>query len=261
MNERTLSELLLADILEGVTAIQERLVSIEERLDANDAREATHRELQVVAELAARAHAAASGSAVPLPADLLSDPILERFLLSHPAPPLKALPGLERWREAARNDATTQQLYMILAYQYRGSPTDTPETLALRFQMAAISREELKRRGSKAPPAPQTTRLQDRSADAISAKNEELIVIWSSGNTPHLRGEPELVAASEMVQSLGEKMAHEDSAVRQPALQALHAEIRERLRAGERPTHILSHPFAPKKDVALTNRSDPNMER
>jgi hypothetical protein len=78
--------------------------------------------IQLVAEVAAFAHAAAIGNGAPLPVNVADDPLLERFSVSQPADLVTPDRALIAWRETVAGVGTAE-LVTILARQYQPSPT------------------------------------------------------------------------------------------------------------------------------------------
>ena len=133
-----------------------------------------------VAQVAGWAHAAAAGNAAPLPADVLDDPLLELFGISQPADRTSTRRAIVDWREKART-VDTAALTALLISQYRPSPTDDRAGRRLRYKLAAITRDELERRGAVMPPLPRSTIAADRSAEAQRARSEALVEVWQAG--------------------------------------------------------------------------------
>ncbi|MEI5688861.1 hypothetical protein [Sphingomonas kyungheensis] len=209
--------------------------------------------LVLIAELAARAHTAACGIKAPLPANVADSPLLERYLITQPADYVTATRALAEWRQQVPK-AASRELAQLLARQYEPSPTDTPETRVLRYQLAAITRAELAGRGVTPPAAPQTTVTRDRSPEARAARSKELADLWRAGESLALYGEPELAAAIDRFAVADRQAAilHGDQI---PAeLVTLHRDIAARIEAGERSFEVSTMPPA-----ALHRSSD--MER
>ncbi|PZU05980.1 hypothetical protein [Sphingomonas sp.] len=198
-------------------------------------RELTRAQLATVAAVAGFAHAAATGSAAPLPTDVADDPLLEQFALLQPADQRSSERSLADWRRAVARVASSE-LLALLDRQRRPSPTDTPVTRVLRYRLAAISRAELEGRGVALPAPPSTTFAQDMSPSAKRARSAELGELWRAGESPALFAEPELAGAIDLFtdaerrgSELGEDRLSAD-------LADLHRAIGDRLTAGERPS-------------------------
>jgi hypothetical protein len=181
----------LKAITEATTRIETAQLDMLERLDRIEADRA---KLELVARVAALAHAAAMGNRAPLPVDAVDDPLLERFALTQPADHVSTERALVDWRDAAQ-EAGTAQLMELLKIQYRPSPTDTAETRVLRYRLAAITRSEIEGRGVTPPPAPTTTRAQDRSALASRTQDTMLAGVWRRGSHEARFADPELAGA------------------------------------------------------------------
>ena len=190
--------------------------------------------LSRVAEVAAWAHAAAMGNRAALPTDILDDPLLERFAIDQPADRMPDTRALVDWRRASSAMETPARTE-ILAAQYAPSPTDDPHSRVLRYQLAAITREELLRRGATPSAAPATTRASDRSATAQRARSAELLRTWRAGEGGALYAEPELSGALDIVAAAKREGASLSEAELFGGLAALHRTIERRLEAGERP--------------------------
>lgn len=230
-------------VLAAMTHMQDQL---DRFLSANDRIEALQRDMlrrldrigagqAVIAELAAHAHAASIGNGAPLPPDLADNPILEQYLLTQPADRTSTSRAIADWRRVAAA-ASSGELAGLLLDQYRPSPTDTPEARLLRYQLAAITREELRGRGVTPPAPPPSTRAEDRSADAARRRSAELARLWRAGETTALFGEPELAGALDLFEAnerSGRGIPDEQSATE---LADLHRALGNRLEAGERPT-------------------------
>ncbi len=198
-------------------------------------RELTRAQLSTVAEIAARAHAAACGNPAPLPVDVADDPLLERFALAQPADNRSNDRALVEWSRVASN-AATSELLTLLARQYQPSPTDTPETRVLRYRLAAISRAEIKGRGGIPPEPPSSTVARDRSVAAAHARSAHLAVVWRAGESAALFADPEL-AGSLDVFTYAERRAEGGAEVQLSIeLADLHRTLGDCLAAGERPS-------------------------
>lgn len=275
----------LAAILDALTLVQDQLEEIGERgkrleagqaeilgrLDTIDAAQAGVVDLQptlehILAELAAGrqtvmgglakvaavagfAHAAARGSEAPLPAEVLDDPLLELFVLSQPADRRSTSRALVDWRRVAHERETTE-LTDILRRQYRPSPTDTAATRRLRYQLAAITREELEGRGATPPPPPEGTTASDRSAAAQESRSAALISAWRIGENAALYADPELAGAMDIVAEARRQGADLSAAELATALAGLHRTIADRLAVGDRPELVAGNASpAPAIDV------------
>ena len=185
--------------------------------------------IELVAQVAAFAHAAAIGNGAPLPTDVVDAPLLERFLVSQPADQVTPDRALISWRETVA-DAGTAELVTILASQYQPSPTDTPETRVLRYRLAAITRAELTQRGVDLPPAPSRTIAEDRSPEARARRAEELAKLWRAGAGAALFAEAELARAVDL---FTQAQVGEEGDVLRARLAALHSQIGAAIKAGE----------------------------
>ena len=261
----------LASILDALTLVQGQLVALTEashrieatqravlmRLDAIDAgqaalthllpilemilarsiedRDLTQAHFSTIATAVGFAHAAASGNPAPLPTDVAGDPLLERFVLAQPADMASVGRALVDWRRVAAA-ASTAELVSILKRQYEPSPTDTPETRVLRYQLAAITREQIKGRGGVPAPAPETILAADRSTEAQGVRSEELARLWRAGEGIALYAEPELAGALDLFVVAERREGAVSEAQLQAELGTLHGSIGVRLEAGERPS-------------------------
>lgn len=185
--------------------------------------------IERVAEVAAFAHAAAIGNGAPLPVNVADDPLLERFMVSQPADMVTPDRALIAWRETVAG-AGTAELVTILARQYQPSPTDTPETRVLRYRLAAITRDELAKRGADLPPLPSRTGVEDQSAEAHQRRAGELANLWRAGAGLALFGEAELAGAVDLF-SRAQGSGKEEALPAQ--LAQLHRQIGEAIERGE----------------------------
>ncbi|MFC6627900.1 hypothetical protein [Sphingomonas yabuuchiae] len=186
-----------------------------------------------VAQVAGWAHAAAAGNAAPLPADVLDDPLLELFVISQPADRTSTRRAIVDWREKART-VDTAALTALLISQYRPSPTDDRAGRRLRYKLAAITRDELERRGAVMPPLPRSTIAADRSAEAQRAVRGAGRGV-ASGEGAMLYAEPELAGAMDiMAAARREGVALPEQSLAS-GLAALHQTISDRLSVGDRP--------------------------
>lgn len=261
----------LAAILDGLTLVQEQLEEIDARTkqveaqqidiltrlgnihhkqiepggvvsqfdhiltDLREGREATGAGFERVAELVGWAHAAAVGNPAALPVDVVDNPLLERFVLSQPADRTSRVRALMDWKRAAKG-LDTDRLADVLRQQYRPSPTDSPRDRMLRYQLAAISRDELEGRGASLPDRPSSTYPTDRSVAAQRARSAELLAVWRAGDRAELYAEPELAGALDILEAArceGATLPENDLST---GLADLRQTIADRLEAGDRPT-------------------------
>ena len=261
----------LASILDALTLVQGQLVALTEashrteatqravltRLDTIDAgqaavtdllpilemilarsiedRDLTQANFSTIATAVGFAHAAASGNPAPLPTDVASDPLLERFVLAQPADMASSSRVLVDWRRVAAA-ASTAELSFVLERQYEPSPTDTLETRVLRYQLAAITREQIKGRGDMPPAAPETTYATDRSPEAQHVRSKGLARLWRAGEGTALYADPELAGALDLFAQAAGREGGVGEVQLQAELAALHGSIGVRLEAGERPS-------------------------
>ena len=261
----------LASILDALTLVQAQLVALTEansriaatqeavltRLDTIDAgqaavtdllpilemilarsiedRELTQAHLSTIAVAVGFAHAAASGNPAPLPTDVASDPLLERFVLAQPADTASTVRAHADWRRVA-SAAGTAELISILTRQYQSSSTDTPEARVLRYQLSAITREQIRGRGAMPPAPPETTAAADISKEAEKDRSEELATIWRAGESTALFAEPELAGALDLFAQAGRREGEVSEVQLQTELAALHRSVGDRLKTGERPS-------------------------
>ena len=198
-------------------------------------RDSTDAKLSRIAQLAAFAHAAALGNGAPLPADAADDQLLEQYLLTQPADRISTARALVDWREAA-GGASSAELVDLLARQYQPSPTDTPETRVLRYQLAAITRAELQGRGVVPPLPPASTLAQDRSPEASRSRSAELARLWRAGESRALFAEPELAGALDLFEAAERRGGNASEEQLSARLAELHRRLGDRLAAGERPS-------------------------
>lgn len=197
----------------------------------------THDQLATVATVAGFAHEAAKGNPAPLPVDVADDPLLERFAIDRPADRASDDRALVEWRAAASN-AGTAELVKVLSRQYLPSPTDTAETRVLRFQLAAITRAEIKGRQVALPPAPDTTRTQDQTAYSRETWSQNLARLWRAGESTGLFADPELAGALDLFAEAERRSGPISEEQLSVELATLHGELADRLAAGERPTVV-----------------------
>ncbi|GAM07468.1 hypothetical protein HT136_24950 [Novosphingobium profundi] len=146
------------------------------------------------AELAAFAHAAASGQGEPLPDELADHALLKRFAYLQTAEREPIDPALARWRQEVKR-ASTEELTKVLKAQYMPSPTEPVDVRVLRFRLAAITRDELKVRGAVLPPARPPAIVRDHSVMSKQARIAELAALWRVGDSLALHGDAELAGA------------------------------------------------------------------
>jgi len=261
----------LASILDALTLVQGHLVALTEashrieatqravltRLDTIDAgqaavtdllpilemilarsiedRDLTQANFSTIATAVGFAHAAASGNPAPLPTNVAGDPLLERFVLAQPADMASVGRALVDWRRVAAA-ASTAELVSILKRQYQPSPTDTLETRILRYQLAAITREQIKGRGAVPPAAPETTFATDWSPEAQHVRSEGLARLWRAGEGTALYADPELAGALDLFVAAARREERIAEGQLQADLAALHGAIGDRLEGGERPS-------------------------
>jgi len=197
-------------------------------------RDLTRAQFATVAEIAAFAHAAASGHVAPLPVEVADDSQLERFALTQPADRTSQARALVDWRKAAEA-ASAAELLALLGKQYQPSPTDTPETRVLRYKLAAITREELQGRGVIPPAPPASTIAEHRSVSAKDTRSDDLARLWRAGESAALFAEAELAGALDLFAD-AERSGGGDEDRLSIDLANLHRELGDRLAAGERPS-------------------------
>lgn len=235
----------LAAITDALAHMQEQLAHV---VGVSGRVEATQREIlrrldvveagqALIAQVAAHAHAAALGSGEPLPTEVADDPLLEQYLLAQPADLRSTSRALADWRRVTSN-AGSDELAHLLARQYRPSPTDTPETRLLRYQLAAITREELRGRGVFPPTPPSSTMTADRSSEAAEARSAELAALWRAGESVALLGEPELAGALDLFEAAERRGRGGSEEQLSADLAALHRAIGASIKAGERPSTV-----------------------
>ncbi len=181
------------------------------------------------------AHAAANGNRAPLPVDVEDDPLLERFIIAQPANLASQERALTDWQATVPSEGTAE-LTAILGQQYTPSPTDTPETRALRYRMAAITRAAIEGRGAAAPKPPSTTRSVDRSAAACMIRSQELAAIWRAGESTALFADPELAGAFDLFALASRRAGPVPEGQSTPELVALHGELAALIESGSRPS-------------------------
>lgn len=197
-------------------------------------RDLTRGQFATVAEIAAFAHAAASGHVAPLPIEVADDSLLERFSLSQPADTTSQVRALVEWRKSAQAAASTE-LVALLAKQYQPSPTDAPDTRVLRYKLAAITREELQGRGVIPPAPPASTIAEFRSLSAKDTRSDDLARLWRAGESAALFAEAELAGALDLFAE-AERSGAGDEERLSAELAALHRSLGDRLANGERPS-------------------------
>lgn len=252
----------LNDLQDQVREITESTVRIEtaqmDMLERLHRIEADRAGLQLVAQVAAFAHAAAMGNRAPLPVETADDPLLERFALTQPADHASTERALVDWRQAA-SAAGTAELVELLDRQYRASPTDTAETRVLRYRLAAITRFQIQGRGATPPMPPETTVAEDRSDLARRVRSAELVQLWRAGESTALYAEPELAGAMDMFMQAERQRAgmisEEELAT---SLKNLHRELAEYIEGGQRPSLTSMRLVAP---VDRGNNRQADVER
>ena len=197
-------------------------------------RELTRTQLSVVAAVAGFAHAAASGSAAPLPVDVADNPLLERFALVQPANLISEERALADWRKAAA-EADAEELVALLASQYHGSVSDTPKTRVLRYRVAAITRTEIEGRGLTPQSPPLSTGERESSPEARHLKSQALATLWRAGESTALFSEPELAGALDIFAAAERENVWINDERVSAELATLHRDLGERLEVGERP--------------------------
>lgn len=188
-----------------------------------------------LADISAFTNAAVAGRPAPLPAEVAGDPLLERFLLAQPADYDSPVRALVEWRQTV-HDASTAELIPILARQYRPSPTDTPETRVLRYQLGAITRAELMGRGAALPDTPPSTIASDSSDLARKARSEELSRLWQRGATTDLFAEAELAGAVDLFTDVERRSGTISEDQLSSDLAYLHGRIAHDIERGRRPS-------------------------
>lgn len=199
----------------------------------------THDQLATIATVAGFAHEAAKGNHASLPADVADDPLLERFAINQPADRASDDRALVEWRAAA-SKAGTAELVEVLIRQYLPSPTDTAETRVLRFQLAAITRAEIRGRGVALPLAPDTTRIEDQTAHSRETRSQDLARLWRAGESIGLFADPELAGALDLFTAAERRSGSISEEELSAQLATLHSALGNRLAAGERPTVVAS---------------------
>lgn len=195
----------------------------------------THDQLATVATVAGFAHEAAKGNPAPLPVDVVDDPLLERFAIDRRADRISNDRALAEWRTAASN-AGTAELVELLIRQYQPSPTDSAETRVLRYQLAAITRAEIKGRKVAMPPVPTTTRTEDHTTIACETRSQDLARLWRAGESTGLFADPELAGALDLFAEAEWRSGPISEEQLSAELAQLHRSIAARLSAGERPS-------------------------
>ena len=232
-----------AEIMATLALMQDQLSAV---VEGNQRVEKLGRELlaaldtvksgqRTIATVAARTHDAVLGNGAPLPAEIADDRLLEHYLLNRPADRTSTNRALVDWRKASKA-AGSAELADLLAHQYRPSPTDTPEARLLRYQLAAIAREELRGRGATPPPPPPSTRAEDQSSDAARLRSAELARLWRAGEGTALFGEPELAGALDLFEAAERRGRGIPEKRLLAELAELHRALGDRLAAGERPS-------------------------
>ena len=269
------STVLLAAVLDSLTllrgqidTVQDRLDGIEDRLNSIDSGQAgltdiepaleiilakqieseksVRGQLATLSRLTAFTHAAATGAPTQLPADLLADPSLERFRREMPAERHSPDRSLERWRDVSAK-LSTLDLAVILTQQFQPSPTETVDDLALRYRMAAVSREELRRRYVAVPEFPARPVERDRSSEATAKRAAQLAALWRAGPSPRLYGEAELAGAVDVFEQL-----EEGEGITRAMIEKMHQKMGDHIAEGQRLTPRLRSAFGD---------DDPTVER
>lgn len=198
-------------------------------------REMIRAQLSTIAVAIGFAHSAANGNRAPLPVDVEDDPLLERFIIAQPADLASEERALTDWQATVLSEGTAE-LTATLKEQYAPSPTDTPETRALRYRMAAITRATIEGRGAAAPKPPTTTRTVDRSAAACMIRSQQLAKIWRAGESTALYAEPELAGVFDLFVLASRHAGSIPEGQSTPELAALHGELAGLIERGSRPT-------------------------
>lgn len=253
------NEMVLAAVMEALALMQDQLGAIHDRLDAIDSAQASvtdfepmletllarvidhqasaQKGMETISRVAAFAHAAASGSPAALPSDLLSDPLLDRFRREMPADRLSPERALARWREEVAK-ATTPDLAAALIRQYEPSATETVDSVALRYRMAAISREELQRRLVDAPEHSAGPVERNASAAARSKRAQDLATLWRGGPSLRLYGEAELAGVVDVLEQL-----EATQGIERETVEGMRQKIGEHLASGQRLSPRRAAPF------------------
>lgn len=244
MNDATLAA--ITDALDTMQALLERVVSDNDRIEATQ-RDILRRldrvsgDQATIAEVAAHAHAASIGNKAALPVELADDPLLERYILTQPADHTLKDRVLVEWRKVVAT-AGSAELAGVLAQQYRPSPTDTPEARLLRYQLAAISRDELQRRRAALPALPSSSRAGDQSPEAQMRRSAELAALWRAGESLALFGDPELAGAVDLFEASERRVRAYPEDLAAADLADVHRTLGDRLAAGDRPLAAGDHP-------------------
>jgi hypothetical protein len=198
-------------------------------------RETIKAQFSTIAVAIGFAHAAANGNRAPLPVDVEDDPLLERFIIAQPANLASQERALTDWQATVPSEGTAE-LTAILEQQYTPSPTDTPDTRALRYRMAAITRATIEGRGAAAPKLPSTTRPVDRSAAACMIRSQKLAAIWRAGESTALFADPELAGAFDLFALASRRAGPVPEGQSTPELVAFHGKLAALIESGSRPS-------------------------
>lgn len=222
---------------------------------------------QRTAELAALAHAAASGRPCVLPDDVADHPVLERFAYLQPAERAPSDPALVRWRQEVKR-APTDELAEVLKAQYIPSPTEPVDVRVLRFRLAAITRDELKARSATLPATRAPSTLRDPSALSKQARIADMAALWRAGDSIALQGDAELAGAIDYMARTRARLLTEGNApdLVDDLMVQLHEKIGEELSRGQvvmRQPATVSH--APKRaiggdfELEAVRKTDPDI--
>ncbi|WP_052322743.1 hypothetical protein [Novosphingobium sp. MBES04] len=198
------------------------------------------------AELAAFAHAAASGQGEPLPDELADHALLKRFAYLQPAEREPSDPALARWRQEVKR-ASTEELTKVLKAQYTPSPTEPVDVRVLRFRLAAITRDELKARGAVLPTAHPPAIVRDHSVMSKQARIAELAALWRGGDSLALHGDAELAGAIDYIGRTRARLLAEGNSPElvDDLMAQLHEKIGEEMSGGQ----VVKRQTAPPHDA------------
>lgn len=185
-------------------------------------------------ELAAFAHAAASGQGAPLPDEVADHALLKRFAYLQPADREPSDPALARWRQEVKR-ASAEELTKVLKAQYMPSPTEPVDVRVLRFRLAAITRDELKARGAVLPPARPPAIVRDHSVMSKQARIAELAALWRAGDSLALHGDAELAGAIDYMGRTRARLLAEGNSPElvDDLMEQLHEKIGDELSGGQ----------------------------